>query len=322
MAGLASAAYIAFLTNRTLRADFPALQHCFAIFGPPIRPGQELQYGPVGLPFHAPTHIIPINGSRDSGVISALGEFVSKSLLPHLTPYQTVYYHSNRGVSRSLLPEVGQDAQWHIHQCILRTLFMVPRPSFLNHTVELLSEKSMKLKEILSELQSNTTTSIGIHVRFSDEVTRNSETQLLGRHTETVDRIAKCISNISHHSSPVVYLSTNSDTLGEVLLTKFNHSSTRVMVQKPGAIRHINFREWPEKFRNSSSPNFHQRMNSAVVRTVVDLFLLSQTRMLIIDRESGFSMGAAVISHTDPIIYHLDACRVTKPKCSLRFTDS
>jgi hypothetical protein len=327
MAGLASAAYIAFLTNRTLRADFPGLQMCFGSLGPPLPPGLPLEYPPV-TPFVPLTRgVTPITGSEDSAVVNALGALLQISDLPKLSPFRTVYYHCNRGVSPLLLPPQADRRVkipvWHIQQCILRTLFKTPRPKFLNHTVELAGGKSMKVRELLEVIQSNATTSIGIHLRLSDDETRNDEAPLRRQHADTVHRIGKCIAKVAKRKpKAVVYVSSNSILLGEVLLLNYGpHSETRVMVQKPGPIRHIDFIEWPTKLRNSSSPGFHQEMNSAVVQTVVDFYLLSRTKELVITDGSGFSMAAVLISTVDPVIRRLRNCRVTQRQCVGRFCD-
>eukprot|EP00669_Euglena_mutabilis_P005170 TRINITY_DN16555_c0_g1_i1.p1 TRINITY_DN16555_c0_g1~~TRINITY_DN16555_c0_g1_i1.p1 ORF type:complete len:367 (-),score=8.14 TRINITY_DN16555_c0_g1_i1:224-1225(-) len=286
MAGLASAAFIAFLTKRSFKVDFPGLQMCFGSLGLPVPVGTPLEYPPVDI--NTNLQLIPINGCRgesvyDRAMVNALNEAVDFSFLSKLEPYRTVYYHSNRGVSPRLLPPEA-DSQipvWHLNHCILRSLFLNPLPQFLNQTVELLGGQTMTPYEMTEVLQSSAHTSVGIHVRLSDKETRMDETALRDQLAETVRLIDSCVFHLSKQHM-VVYLSSNSVTLGDALLAKYGpNSNTRVIVSKPAAIRHINFKEWHTKFRNSSSPGFYSRMNSAVARSVVDFFMLSRTKVLI-----------------------------------------
>jgi len=327
MAGLASAVLIAFLTNRTLRADFPGLQQCFGTLGPPIPPEMPLQYAPVDIHFPKLLHVTPVNGSRDSAILNAMGELVNHSILPQLTPYRTVYYHSNRGVTSRLLPPQADPNHpipvWHVNHCILRTLFLKPRKKFLRHSVELLGGKSTTVKDLMNEIKNSPTTSIGIHVRLDDNATRRDEKALRDQHVATVRNIDLCILRMSKfRRRVVVYLSSNSDSLGATMWANYGAlTETRLISQKPGLIRHIDFSEWPAKYRNSSSPDFHIKMNSAVVATVVDFLLLSRTKALLFSCASGFSMGAALISDVQPTIMNLGSCGLTSRQCVGRFCD-
>jgi len=324
MAGLASAAFIAFLTKRSLRVDFPGLQMCFGSFGRPSLVSTPPEYSPVWVLDPIIRKVIPINGYRDA-VVNLLNEYVEFEFLSNFTPYRTVYYHSNRGVSSVLLPP-GVDPQipvWHINHCILRSLFLKPRRKFLNATIDLIDGQTMTVSKMMEELKSSAKTSIGIHVRLTDNETRTDETALRNQHAETVRLIDQCVLRVSNHqTNVVVYLSSNSVTLGYALLAKYGpHSATRVIVPKPATIRHINFAEWPDEFRNASSPKFHSRMNSAVARSVIDFLMLSRTKVLIFSSISGFSMGAVLISDIPPTIVQLGHCGLVKRECAGRFCD-
>jgi len=181
----------------------------------------------------------------------------------------------------------------------------------------------MTVKDLMNEVQNSPTTSIGIHVRLDDNATRRDEKALRDQHAATVRNIDLCILRMSKfRRRVVVYLSSNSDSLGDAMWANYGPlTETRLMVQKPSLIRHIDFMEWPTKYRNSSSPDFHIRMNSAVVATVVDFLLLSRTKALLFSCASGFSMGAALISNVQPTIMNLGSCGLTPRQCVGRFCD-
>jgi len=325
MAGMASAAYIAFRANRSLKADVPGLQTFFTGFGDPSPPIIPMEYPPVTVDRPHRAQVIPIEGSPGAAMVNSLNGGVDASVLPKLLPYRTVYYHSNRAVGTNLLPSEysaikGEDALWQINHCILRTLFR-PRRALLNHTVDLLGSQPITIREMVDAFQREETVSVGIHVRISDGESRSNETALRGRHAETVGAIEGCVARMTAgRRHAFVYVSTNSLVLGGALLERFApRAEARVLAPRPSTLRHTNILEWPEELRNASLPGVYRHLKSAVVQSLVDIWMLSRTNALLFSVPSGFSMAAALISETPPLIMHLGHCMLHQPLCMGRF---
>eukprot|EP00669_Euglena_mutabilis_P008939 TRINITY_DN3911_c0_g1_i1.p1 TRINITY_DN3911_c0_g1~~TRINITY_DN3911_c0_g1_i1.p1 ORF type:complete len:400 (+),score=51.43 TRINITY_DN3911_c0_g1_i1:25-1200(+) len=323
MAGLASAAYIAFRANRSLRADVRGLHLLFGTLGDPSPPTAPLQYPPVNLTSPPTMTVVPVEGSPKSAVLNALGGWVNGSILPALEPYRTVYYHSNRGVGTSLLfpgsvPPAGLPL-WNINRCILRAL-LKPRRAFLNHTVDLLRSQPLTLREILDGFRKNEVTSIGIHTRPTNEQSRSTDMAAQRRANETVRSIDSCIHRVyQDHRHTVVFPSANAPLLIEALLTRYPlNAAPRVMAQVPRGPRPVGSKEGRGSILNISSPNDRHATDSLVPQSLVDIWILSRTRVLYTE-PTDFAMGAVLISEKQPFIIHLGSCGPHPPSCLKTF---
>jgi hypothetical protein len=318
-AGILGAALLSLSLGRSLKIDWPDLQHAF-LDKENIWSYDEKWLNVSRVPEYkspSPYESSFTDLSADVGVLSMLNtfRFLDNPSQQNWAPSKRIlFFHSNRACSQSQYQAwknqqgvlANQKAPLlEVYRCIFNTLFAI-KPSFSDRIVPLISDPTrLTLGNHLRLARSENMFSIAIQVRISDEDIRRSASLKQMNYTPWAYCVNACVNKITQRKSTIVYVFSNSKDLSQNLMDHIKLAANYSKVFAPlilGEV-HTNARE----FKNKTDIKTNSKL--AFTSAMSDWILMRNANVLIYSPASGFPTSAAVFSDSTQKHVDLDTCK-------------
>jgi hypothetical protein len=318
-AGILGAAMLSLSLGRSLKIDWPDLQHAFMdkenIWSYDEKWLNVSRVHEYKSPPSSPHKSSFTDLSADVGLLSMLNtfRFLDNPSQQSWAPSKRVlFFHSNRACSQSQYQAwksqqgvlANQKAPLlEVYRCIFDTLFAI-KPSFSDQIVPLISDpRKLTLGHHLSLARSENMFTIAIQVRISDEDIRGSAKREI--ELSWVNCVNACVKLLSQGKATIVYVMSNSKELSRNMLhhIKLAANYSKVFAPLISGEVHTNAPE----FKNKTDLKTNSKL--AFTNAMRDWILLRNVHVLIYSTWSGFPTSAALFSDSTQKHVDLGTCK-------------